>query len=133
MHNQRTKDTAPLHFRTRASGDSIHQRGREISGRRKQDNKDMDMDRNRGKSESTKENKNHENHGKNTKKDTSHKSAERRRKRAATLRLLSYAKDKLSQEEQKDSLLKVAKDLLIGKAKAAAFFVKGIALYSILV
>ena len=120
LHNQRTKDTASLHLRTRASGDSIRQRGGEISGRRKQDKTGIkDTDRDSRKSKSSKENKNHENHGKNTKKDTSHKSAERRRKRAATLRLLSYTKDKFSQEEQKDSLLMVAKDLLIGKAKAA--------------
>lgn len=118
LHNQRTKDTASLHLRTRASGDSIRQRDKKISGRKHQDKigiKETDKD-----SGNTKENKKHENHGKNTKKDTSHKSAERRRKRAATLRLLSYAKDKFSQEEQKDSLLKVVKDLLLGKAKAAA-------------
>lgn len=42
-----------------------------------------------------------------------------RQKRAATFRLLAYASDKFSQEEQKDSLLKVAKDLAIGKIKAA--------------
>ena len=121
LHNQRTKDTASLHLRTRAFGDSIRQRGKGISGQRKQDKAEIkDTDRNSGKSKSTKENKNHENHGKNTKKDTSHKSIERRRKRAVTLRLLSYTKDKFSQEEQKDSLLKVAKDLLLGKAKAAA-------------
>ena len=120
LHNQRAKDTAHLHLRTRASSDSIRQRGREISGRRKQDKTGIkDTDRNSRKSKSSKENKNHENHGKNTKKDTSHKSAERRRKRVATLRLLSYARDKFSQEEQKDSLLKVAKDLILGKAKAA--------------
>lgn len=123
LHNQQAKDTAPLHLRTRASGDSIRQRGKEISGQRKPDKigiKDMDADKDSGKSKSTKENKKHENYGKNTKKDTSHKSTERRKKRAATLRLLSYARDKFSQEEQKDSLLKVAKDLLLGKAKAAA-------------
>lgn len=123
MHNHQVKDTASLHLRTRASGDSIRQRGREISGRRKQDKsgiKDMDTGKDSGKNKNTKENKKHENHGKNTKKDTGSKSgAEKRRKRAATLRLLSYARDKFSQEEPKDSVLKVAKDLLLGKAKAA--------------
>lgn len=78
--------------------------------------KKSDTDRDSGKSRNTKENKKHENHGKNTKKDTSHKSAERRRKRAATLRLLSYAKDRFSQEEQKDSLLKA----VTGKGKVCA-------------
>ena len=117
LHIQQTEDTAQL--RTRASGDSIRQRGKGISGQRKQDKagaKDTDRD---GKSRNTKENQNQGKYWKNTKKDTSHKSAEGRRKRAATLRLLSYTKDKFSQEEQKDSLLKVAKDLLLGKAKAA--------------
>lgn len=121
LYTQRTKDTAFPHLHTKASGDSIRQRDKEISGRKHQDKIGIkETDRNSGKSKSTKENKNHENHGKNTKKDTSHKSAEGRRKRVATLRLLSYTKDKFSQEEQKDSLLKVAKDLLLGKAKAAA-------------
>lgn len=121
LHIQQTKDTAQLH--TRVSGDSIRQRNKGIFAQGKQDKagiKDMDTDRDSGKSRNTKENKKHGNNGKNTKKDTGSKSgAEKRRKRAATLRLLSYAKDKFSQEEQKDSLLKVAKDLLLGKAKAA--------------
>ncbi len=119
MSIQQKKDIARLH--TRASGDSICQRSKEISGQRKQGKSGIkDTGRDSGKNKSTKPNKNHENHGKNTKKDSSSKSgAERRRKRAATLRLLSYAKDKISQEEQKDSLLQVVKDLLMGKAKAA--------------
>lgn len=124
LHTQRTKGTASPHLRTRASGDSIRQRGKGISGQRKQDKagiKDTDTGKDSGKSRNTKENQNQGNYGKNTKKDTSHKSgAERKRKRAATLRLLSYAGDKFSQEEQKDNLLKVVKDLLLGKAKAAA-------------
>lgn len=120
LHNQHSKDTTQL--RTRASGDFIRQRGKGISGQRKQDKagiKDMDTGRDSGKSRNTKESKKHGNDGKNTKRDTGGKSgAERRRKRAATLRLLSYTKNKFLQEEQKDSLLKVVKDLLLGKAKA---------------
>lgn len=123
LHTQRTKGTALLHLRTKASGDSIRQRGKGIYGQRKQDKagiKDMDTGRDSGKSRNTKESKKHRNDRKNTKRDTGGKSgAERRRKRTATLRLLSYARDKFSQDEQKDSLLKVAKDLLLGKAKAA--------------
>lgn len=123
LHTQRTKDTATPHLHTKASGDSIRQRGKGISGRRKQDKsgiKDMDTVKDSRKSRNTKENKKHGNGRKNTKKDTGSKSgAERRRKRAVTLRLLSYAGDKFSQEEQKDSLLKVAKNLLLGKAKTA--------------
>ena len=122
LHIQQTEDAA--HLRTRASGDSIRQRGREIFGQRKRDKagiKDMDTGRDSGKSRNTKESKKHGNDRKNTKKDSGSKSGtEKRRKRAATLRLLSYAKDKFSQEEQKGSLLKLAKDLLLGKAKAAA-------------
>ena len=121
LHNQQAKDAAQLH--TKASGDSIRQRGKGISGQRKQGKagiKDMDTVKDSRKSRNTKENKKHGNDRKNTKRDTGSKSgAERRRKRAATLRLLSYARDKFSQEEQKDSLLKVAKDLILGKAKAA--------------
>lgn len=58
---------------------------------------------------------------KNTKKDNSHKTGGKSRKdRAAALRLLSYASDKFSMKEQKDSLLKAAGDLLALKIKAAA-------------
>ena len=121
LHIQQTEDAARL--RTRASGDSIRQRSKGISAQRKQGKagiKDTDMGRDSEKSRNTKENKKHENHTRNTKRDTGSKSGtERKRKRVATLRMLSYAKDKFSQEEQKDSLLKVAKDLILGKAKAA--------------
>ena len=94
------KDTNRIH--TRSPGDSIRQRDGEISGR-----KDKTSKNNKGKN-------------KDTKKTKSHNKGKSRKDRAATLRLLSYASDKLSQEEQKDSLLKVAKDLLLGRAKAAA-------------
>ncbi len=120
LHNQQAKDAAQLH--TKASGDSIRQRGKGISGQRKQGKagmKDMDTVIDSRKSRNTKESKKHGNDRKNTKRDTGSKSGAERRKRAAAFRLLSYAGDKFSQEEQKDSLLKVAKDLILGKAKAA--------------
>ena len=90
------------HLRTRSPGDSIRQRDGEIPGR-----KDKNSKKNRSKN-------------KDTQRAKSHNKGKSRKDRAAALRLLSYASDKLSQEEQKDSLLKVAKDLLVGKAKAAA-------------
>lgn len=100
------------HLRIRNASDSIRQRGGEIPGRKGADG----ADGRRGKS-SEKDSKK----GKNTKKDNSHKPNGRSRKnRAAAFRLLSYAADKFSQEEQKDSLLQVAKDLLTGRVKAVA-------------
>ena len=93
------KDTNRIH--TKKPGDSIRQRDGEISGR-----KDKKSKNNKGKN-------------KDTPKAKSHNKGKSRKDRAAALRLLSYASDKLSQEERKDSLLKVAKDLLLGKAKAA--------------
>lgn len=95
-----SKDTSRIH--TKKPGDSIRQRDGEISGR-----KDKNSKKNKGKN-------------KDTPKAKSHDKGKSRKDRAAALRLLSYASDKLSQEEQKDSLLKVAKDLLLGKAKTAA-------------
>lgn len=94
-----SKDTGRIH--TKKPGDSIRQRDGEISGR-----KDKNSKKNKGKN-------------KDTPKAKSHNKDKSRKDRAAALRLLSYASDKLSQEEQKDSLLKMAKDLLLGKAKAA--------------
>lgn len=100
------------HLRIRNASDSIRQRDGEIPGRNGADG----ADGRRGKS-SEKDSKK----GKNTKKDNSHKPNGRSRKnRAAAFRLLSYAADKFSQEEQKDSLLQVAKDLLTGRVKAVA-------------
>ena len=100
------------HLRIRNASDSIRQRDGEIPGRKGADG----ADGRRGKS-SEKDSKK----GKNTKKDNSHKPNGRSRKnRAAAFRLLSYAADKFSQEEQKDSLLQVAKDLLTGRVKAVA-------------
>ncbi len=101
------------HLRTRNAADSIRQRGGKIPGRKGADGRS-------GKS-SGKDSKKGKNGDKNTKKDNSHKSNGRSRKnRAAAFRLLSYAADKFSQEEQQDSLLKVAKDLLAGRVKAVA-------------
>lgn len=104
------------HLRTRNASDSIRQRGGKIPGRKGADGADGRS----GKS-SVRDGKRGKNGDKNTKKDNSHKSNGRSRKnRAAAFRLLSYAADKFSQEEQKDSLLKVAKDLLTGRVKAIA-------------
>jgi cell wall-associated NlpC family hydrolase len=104
------------HLRTRNASDSIRQRGGEIPGR-----KGADGAGGRSGKSSRRDGKRGKNGDKNTKKDNSHKSNGRSRKnRAAAFRLLSYAADKFSQEEQKDSLLKVAKDLLTGRVKAVA-------------
>lgn len=101
------------HLRIRNASDSICQRGGEIPGRKGTDGRS-------GKS-SGRDGKRGKNGDKNTKKDNSHKSNGRSRKnRAAAFRLLSYAADRFSQEEQKDSLSKVARDLLTGRVKAVA-------------
>lgn len=89
------------HIQKRNVGDSIHQRDGDIPGRKnKKSKKDKGKD-------------------KGAKKDNSRSNSKSRRDRAAVFRLLSYASDKFSMEEQKDSLLKVARDLLVGKVKAA--------------
>lgn len=104
------------HLRTRNASDSIRQRGGEIPGR-----KGADGAGGRSGKSSGRDGKRGKNGDKNTKKDNSHKSNGRSRKnRAAAFRLLSYAADKFSQEEQQDSLLQVAKDLLTGRVKAVA-------------
>lgn len=95
-----SKDTSRIH--TKKPGDSIRQRDGAISGR-----KDNNSKKNKGKN-------------KDTPKAKSHNKGKSKKDRAAAFRMLSYASDKLSQEEQRDSLLKVAKDLLLGRAKAAA-------------
>lgn len=95
------------HIKKRSAGDSIRQRDERISDRK-------DKTGRKGK-----KNKKDEGKNKDGKKDNSHSSGKRRKDRAAAFRLLSYASDKFSQEEQKDSLLKVAGDLLVGKVKAA--------------
>lgn len=100
-------NTSTSHIKKRNTGDSIRQRDERISGRKdRADSKD-------------KKGKNSKGKNKDAKKDNSRSSGKRRKDRAAAFRLLSYVSDKFSQEESKDSLLKVAKDLLIGKAKAA--------------
>ena len=74
----------------------------------------------RGTGGNNKKNKKDKGKNKDTKKDNSRSNSKKRKDRAAAFRLLSYVSDKLSMEEQKDSLLKVVKDLLVGKVKVAA-------------
>ncbi len=101
-------NTSTSHIQKRNAGDSIRQRGGDISGRKDGvGRKDKKSKKDKGKD-------------KDAKKDKSRSNSKKRKDRAAAFRLLSYVSDKFSQEEQKDSLLKVAKDLLAGKAKAAA-------------
>ncbi len=100
-NNIPVNNTSTSHIQKRNAGDSIHQREGDIPGR-----KDKKSKKDKGKD-------------KDAKKDKSRSNSKKRKDRAAAFRLLSYASDKFSQEEQKDSLLKVAKDLLAGKAKAA--------------
>ena len=96
------------HIKKRNAGDSISQRDGNISGRK---------DKAGG---NDKKNKKDKGKNKETKKDDSRSNSKKRKDRAAAFRLLSYVSDKLSMEEQKDSLLKVVKDLLVGKVKVAA-------------
>lgn len=106
--NLSVDNTSTRHIKKRSTGDSIRQRDGDISGRKdKTGGKDKKGKKGKGKN-------------KDAKKDNSRSSGKRRKDRAAALRLLAYASDKFSMEEQKDSLLKVVKDLLVGKAKAAA-------------
>ena len=107
----RMKDSHPVedintsHILKRNAGDSIRQRDKGISGRKDRvGDKDKKGKKDKGKN-------------KDVKKDNSRSSGKRRKDRAAVFRLLSYASDKFSMEEQKDSLLKVARDLLVGKVK----------------
>ena len=86
------------HIKKRNARDSISQRDGNISGRK---------DKAGG-------------NDKKNKKDNSRSNSKKGKDRAAAFRLLSYVSDKLSMEEQKDSLLKVVKDLVVGKVKAAA-------------
>ena len=74
----------------------------------------------RGKSRVRDKKSKRDNRNKNAKKDSFRSDRKNRKDRAAAFRLLAYASDKLSQEEEKDSLLKVAKDLLTGRIKTAA-------------
>ena len=96
------------HIKKRNAGDSISQRDGNISGRK---DKACGND---------KKNKKDKGKNKDTKKDNSRSNSKKRKDRAAAFRMISYVSDKLSMEEQKDSLLKVARDLLVGKVKAAA-------------
>ena len=105
--NLSAENTSTSHIRKRSAGDSIRQRDKDISGRKdKAGRNDKKGKKDKGKN-------------KDAKRDNSRSNSKRRKDRAAALRLLSYASDKFSQEKQKDSLLKVAKDLLVGKIKAA--------------
>ena len=111
--NSPASDTS--HLRKRNAADSIRKRDGEIPGRKRQDI----SNRKRGRKD--RDSKKDKSRDKNTKKDNSHKTKGKSRKdRAAALRLLSYASDKFSLEEQKDSLLKAAGDLLALKVKSAA-------------
>jgi len=107
-NNIPVNNTSTSHIQKRNAGDSIRQREGGISGRKD------------GVGRKDKKNKKDKGKDKDAKKDKSRSNSKKRKDRAAVFRLLSYASDKFSQEEQKDSLLKVAKDLLAGKAKAAA-------------
>lgn len=100
------------HLHTRNAADSIRQRDGKIPGRKETGGADRKSGR---KGQDGKKGKIGD---KDTKRDNSHKC--KGKNRAAAFRLLSYASDRFSQEEQKDSLLKVAKDLLTGKVKAIA-------------
>ena len=106
-NNIPVNNTSTSHIQKRNAGDSIRQREGGISGRKD------------GVGRKDKKNKKDKGKDKDAKKDKSRSNSKKRKDRAAAFRLLSYASDKFSQEEQKDSLLKVAKDLLAGKAKAA--------------
>lgn len=107
-NNIPVNNTSTSHIQKRNAGDSIRQREGGISGRKD------------GVGRKDKKNKKDKGKDKDAKKDKSRSNSKKRKDRAAAFRLLSYASDKFSQEEQKDSLLKGAKDLLAGKAKAAA-------------
>lgn len=113
--NGNSSASAASHLRKRNAADSIRKRDGGIPGRKRQDISSRKSGR---KDRGSKKDKSRD---KNTKKDNSHKSRGKSRKdRAAALRLLSYASNKFSMEEQKDSLLKAAGDLLALKIKAAA-------------
>ena len=107
-NNIPVNNTSTSHIQKRNAGDSIHQREGDITGRKD------------GAGRKDKKNKKDKGKDKYAKKDKSRSNSKKRKDRAAAFRLLSYASDKFSQEEQKDSLLKVVRDLLAGKAKAAA-------------
>ena len=111
--NSPASDTSHLHKRNAA--DSIRKRDGGIPGRKRQDISSRKSGR---KDRGSKKDKSRD---KNTRKDNSHKAGGKSRKdRAAALRLLSYVSDKFSLEEQKDSLLKAAGDLLALKVKSTA-------------
>ena len=100
------ENTNTSHIQKRNAGDSFRQRDKDISGRKDKAGRNDKDKKDKGKN-------------KDAKKENSRSSGKRRKDRAAAFRLLSYASDKFSQEEQRDSLLKVARDLLAGKVKAA--------------
>lgn len=113
--NGNSPASAASHLRKRNTVDSIRKRDGEPPGRKRQDISSRKSGR---KDRGSKKDKNRD---KYTRKDNSHKSRGKSRKdRAAALRLLSYASDKFSLEEQKGSLLKAAGDLLALKVKSAA-------------
>ncbi len=100
-------NNSTIHIKKRSARDSICQRDERISGRKdKTGGKDKKGKKDKGKN-------------KDAKKDNSRSNGKRRKDRAAAFRLSSYVADKFSLEEPRDSLLKVAGDLLVGKVKAA--------------
>ena len=107
-NNIPVNNTNTSHIQKRNAGDSIRQRDGDIPGRKD------------GAGRKDKKSKKDKAKNKDARKDKSRSNSKKRKDGAAAFRLLSYASDKFSQEEQRDSLLKVAKDLLAGKAKAAA-------------
>ncbi|GFI70248.1 putative endopeptidase [Lachnospiraceae bacterium] len=124
QNNLSVTDTNASPIKKRNAGDSIRQRDGDIPGRKDEaGRKDKNSKKTKGKK-------------KDSKKDNSHYKGKSRKDRAAAFRLLSYASDKFSQGEQKDSLLKVAKDLVLGKIKAVtanAFLSIGAALLPVLI
>ncbi len=130
-NNLSADDIDTSHIKKRNAGDSIRKRDGDIPDRKQQD-----------KSGGTRDKKEKNDKGKNkdkrkdNKKDNSQNKGRSRKDRAAALRLLSYASNKFSQEEQKDSLLKTAGDLLLGKIKAVTvnmFLSIGAALLPVLI
>lgn len=107
QNNLPSGDTGTSPVKKRNAGDSIRKRDGNIFGRKDRAGRN------------DKKNKKDKGKNKDTKKDNSRSNSKKKKDRTAAFRLLSYVSDKFSQEEQRDSLLKVVKDLLAGKVKAA--------------
>ena len=107
QNNLPVNNASTSYIKKRNAGDSISQRDGNISGRKDRAGK------------KDKKNKKDKGKDKGAKKDNSRNNSKKRIDRAAAFRLISYAADKFSMEEQRDSLLKVVRDLMVGKVKAA--------------